>query len=417
MCGGGGREHALGWAWRRDDENAELWFAPGNGGTGELGTNLDIAADDAVTIAREAREGRVDLVVVGPDAALAAGVVDACAAVGIPCFGPTSAAARLESSKHFAKSVMHDAGVATADYVAVTAESLEVGRAFIRQHQGRCVIKADGLALGKGVQVCEGSDDAEAALRACVQQRRFAEAGDMALVEERLEGREVSVFAIADGRSCRMLGAACDYKRAFDGDKGPNTGGMGAYSPPAGLDLTELIENTRESVVKPVLAEMYRRRTPFRGCLYVGLMLTSEGARVLEFNARFGDPETQALLPLTAESLPALLWSAARGELVGDVAVRMQAGASVCVVATTAPYPDGGGVGVPISLPDGGAGLLFHAGTRAIDGHFEVAGGRVLNAVGLGETLGDARAAAYQLLEGVSFEGIRYRRDIGQTTF
>ena len=355
--------------------------------------------------------------VVGPDAALAAGVADACAAAGVPCFGPTMAAARLESSKRFAKAVMASVGVATAQHVAVTADSLEEGRAFIRRHAGRCVVKADGLAFGKGVQVCDGVGEAEAALRECVEGRRFAKAGEVALVEERLEGREVSVFAVADGRSCRMLGAACDYKRAFDGNTGPNTGGMGAYSPPDGLELSALLAETREHVVEPVLAEMLRRGTPFLGCLYVGLMLTSEGARVLEFNARFGDPETQVLLPLMAEPLPGLLLSAARGRLAADLSVAMHPGASVCVVATTAAYPEGAGTGALISLSSPSSGLLFHAGTRAGARGLEVSAGRVLNAVGLGETLDEARANAYRVLESVSFEGLRYRRDIAQMTF
>ncbi len=373
-----------------------------------------VAATDADAVVAAARDFRADLVVVGPDAALEAGVVDACLAAGIAAFGPTAEAARLETSKVFAKTVMRDAGIPTAAWAQADAHDRTAARDFIRLHGGNVVVKADGLALGKGVTVCDAIGTAEDALAECLDARRFGSAGATVVVEERLSGRELSVFAICDGERARLLPPACDYKRALDGDAGPNTGGMGAYTPPHDLDSISVVNRAADEVVGPCLDVMRQRGTPFRGCLYVGLMLTPDGPRVLEFNARFGDPETQALMPLIAEDMADLLMASAAGTVTpGRVAVA--AAASVCVVATTAEYPAAGSRGMPITLPalhDPDT-FLFHAGTTLTpDGAVQVAGGRVINVVGRGATVAAARQRAYATIRGVEFAGVRWRNDI-----
>jgi phosphoribosylamine---glycine ligase len=412
IAGSGAREHALAWACVRHP-GTELLCAPGNGGTAEVATNLAVAADDVPGIVRAATEREVDLVVIGPDAAVAAGLADACAARGIAVFGPTRAAGRVESSKEFAKHLADAAGIPTARWLAGGVDDRDRLHGFAGE-LGSCVVKADGLALGKGVTVCDDAAQARVAIDACLLEGRFGDAGARVVVEERMGGREVSVFALSDGEAVRVLLPACDYKRSEDGDRGPNTGGMGAYAPPAGLDAGALLDESLRRFVEPCVAALRELGTPYRGCLYAGLMLTDAGLRLVEFNARFGDPEMQVVLPLLDEDLLDLLTACAHGGLPAGRAAALP-GAAVGVVAAAAGYPGpvrGGDAITGLDRLDPGA-VLFHAGTRRDpDGTVRTAGGRVLTVVGRGATLAAARERAYANLARVRFDGMRHRRDI-----
>jgi phosphoribosylamine---glycine ligase len=415
VAGSGGREHALTWMCERSGRVDALFCAPGNAGMAEHATVLDIAATDAQALAGAVRQHGIDLVIVGPDAALAAGVADACIAAGASVFGPTQAAARIESSKLFAKRLMDDAGIPTARWVAGTSADRDSLMEFARARQGKCAVKADGLALGKGVTVCDSVSAAENALISCFDDRKHGPAGDTVIVEELLVGRELSVFAISDGTHAHLLPPACDYKRAFDGDQGPNTGGMGSYSPPMGIDADALLDSVSTAVITPCLAALLERGTPFRGCLYVNLMLTEAGPHVIEFNARFGDPETQVLMPLLdAGRFIDLLTAAARGKLHADG--REVAGrAGLTVVAACRDYPASASNGLPIDLPliRPASAMIFQAGTaRDAAGVLRISGGRVLAVSATGADLASARSSAYELMEQVHFDGMRYRRDI-----
>jgi phosphoribosylamine--glycine ligase len=420
VVGSGGREHALAWACSRHPSSPELLCAPGNAGTEALGANLAVAATDAPALARVAREREVDLVVVGPDAALQAGVADACRQVGVAVFGPSAAAARVEWSKSHAKRLMDRAGVPTARWRSGTREQRGELFDFVIQTEGRCVVKADGLAAGKGVAVCDTREEALAALAACLTEGRFGSAGDVVVVEERLGGSELSVLAVCDGARFRLLPPARDYKRARDGDRGPNTGGMGAYAPAE--SFPGLLDEVAERVVAPTLRALADAGTPFVGCLYAGLMLTEEGVRVLEFNARFGDPETQVVVPLVGSGFLDLLLAAARGDL-GErpraTAAEEAAGAAVVVVAAAQGYPGPPRTGdTVLGLDDLDEDVLcFHAGTaRDARGRVVTAGGRVLGIVGLGADVGAARRRAYDNLERIHFAGAWSRSDIATQT-
>ncbi|MBV8194788.1 MAG: phosphoribosylamine--glycine ligase, partial [Candidatus Dormibacteraeota bacterium] len=314
IVGSGGREHALAWWCRRDRDDVEVIVAPGNGGTSLIAENVALDVTDGEAVARLAAESEVDLVVIGPDAAAQAGVADACIARDMTVFGPTADAARIETSKTFAKHLMDRAGIPTARWCAGDVEQRDRLTAFISELGGGCVVKADGLALGKGVTVCEDAATAERALAACFDDRRFGAAGLRVVVEERLEGAEISVLALSDGTRIRTLPVSRDHKRLLDGDEGPNTGGMGAVSPPPGFDESG-VEEIERAVLQPCIDALRDGGTPFVGCLYAGLMLTATGPRVLEFNARFGDPEAQVVLPLLAEPALELLVAAAGGSL------------------------------------------------------------------------------------------------------
>ena len=320
IAGGGGREHALAWACRRDARDVELIVAPGNAGTADIAENIAVDVTDARAVARLAAERAVDLVVIGPDAAAAAGVADACAERGVAVFGPTASAARIESSKTFAKQLMDGAGIPTARWISGTVEDRRPLSAFIHDIDGSCVVKADGLALGKGVLVCHGIAEAEQALDACLREQRFGDAGRQVVIEERLTGVEVSVFGLSDGVRVRSLVPARDHKRIFDGDRGPNTGGMGAVAPPADATGDAFAEEVARTVLDPCVNALRERGTPFVGCLYAGLMLTRDGMRVLEFNARFGDPEAQVILPLLDESVLELFTACAHGAVEPGIA-------------------------------------------------------------------------------------------------
>ncbi len=417
VAGSGAREHALAWACARSPLVDEVLCAPGNGGTAGLARNLDVAADDVEGVVQLCLAEEVDLVVVGPDAAVAAGLADALAVEGIDCFGPSAAAGRIEASKEFAKDVMNDAGIPTARWVGVGASTRERGVRFIEEHGGRCVVKADGLALGKGVTVCSSVAEALAALDGCLVEGRFGAAGQRVVIEELLTGREVSAFALSDGTRVRMLASACDYKRADDGDAGPMTGGMGSYTPPALLDVDALLAEVERTVMQPAVDILRERATPYSGCLYAGLMLTAEGPRVLEFNARFGDPETQVVLPMLAGDPVELFLACARGELEPGGRVLQHPGACVGVVAASGGYPgpsQSGKVITGLDAVDRDV-LVFHAGTRRnADGSVLTAGGRVLTVVARGDSLEDARARAYANVDRIAFDGMRYRRDIAR---
>jgi phosphoribosylamine---glycine ligase len=393
VVGSGGREHALAWALARSPRPTELHAAPGNPGIAALASCHPVRADDIASLVPLALELQPDLVVVGPEAPLVAGLADELRHRGVAVFGPGAGAARIEGSKAFSKEVMDAAGVPTARTLAVARPP--------------CVVKADGLAAGKGVWVCRTQEELDAGLRA-------AEAlGQPFHVEELLEGEEVSIFALCDGLTALPLPAAQDYKRIGDGDEGPNTGGMGSYSPVPRLsepEVAELVEN----VCGPVLTELARRGSPFIGALFGGLMLTEDGPRVLEFNCRFGDPETQSVLPRLEGDLLEALAAAAAGDLRG-VSLAAADGAAVTVVLAAGDYPKRGDTGTAIvGVEDAEAtgALVFHAGTALNNGRLVTNGGRILNVTALGESIADARDAAYAAAGRIHFDGMRYRSDI-----
>jgi phosphoribosylamine--glycine ligase len=393
VIGSGGREHALAWAIARSPSLTELHAAPGNPGIAAVAACHPVRADDAAALLPLARELGIDLVVVGPEAPLVAGLADELRQRGVAVFGPSADAARIEGSKAFAKEVMEAAGVPTA-------RTLPVARP-------PCVVKADGLAAGKGVWVCRTQAELDAGLRA-------AQAlGQPFHVEELLEGEEVSVFALCDGAHALPLPAVQDYKRIGDGDTGPNTGGMGSYSPVPRLGEAQ-IEELVESVHRPVLAELAKRGSPFVGALFAGLILTAQGPRVLEFNCRFGDPETQSLLPRLEGDLLAALAAATAGELDG-VALPASPRAAVTVVLAAGDYPERGDAGTPIEgveEAEAAGALVFHAGTALHDGRLVTNGGRILDVTALGETLAAARTAAYEAAGRITFARMRCRSDI-----
>ena len=414
VVGGGGREHALVWKIGQSPLAEKVFCAPGNPGTARLAENVAIAADDVEELARWAVENRIDFVVVGPEAPLVLGLADRLAEAGIAVFGASAAAARLEGSKAFAKEVMAAAGIPTASYGSFDA--LGPALAHARAAGGRVVVKADGLAAGKGVVVCGEIAEAEAALRSILVDRVHGAAGARVVVEELLAGPEASVIALVDGERVRVLPPAQDHKRIFDGDRGPNTGGMGAFSPTPTVD-DALLADVERQVLLPTVREMARRGTPFRGALYAGLMLTADGPKVLEFNARFGDPETQPILMrVRGDIVPALL-AAARGDL-SAVTIEVDPRAAVGVVMAAEGYPGRVTVGDAV---DGAEGpfppdvQVFQAGTRrGPDGRILTSGGRVLTVCALGADRADAAARAYQALTRVQFRGAQFRRDIGR---
>jgi phosphoribosylamine---glycine ligase len=393
IVGSGGREHALAWKLSQSPLLEELHAAPGNPGIAALGTCHPVRAEDGEGLLELAQALEIDLAVIGPEAPLVAGVADELRHAGVATFGPSAGAARIEGSKSFAKDVLATAGVPTA--------------AELPDARPPCVIKADGLAAGKGVFVCRTQAEVEEGLRGA------SELGEYVVIEELLEGPELSVFALSDGRHALPLAAARDHKRVGDGDTGPNTGGMGAFTPVPPFDRRD-IEELVEQVHRPVLVELARRGTPFIGLLYAGLMLTDDGPRVLEFNCRFGDPETQAILPRIDGDLLGALAAAAAGDL-GDVALGTSAQAAVTVVVAAGNYPEAGDTGSPImgiEQAEALGALVFQAGTAHRDGALVTSGGRILNVTGVGNDLEQARALAYEGAAAISFRGARYRRDI-----
>ncbi len=393
LIGAGGREHALAWKLSQSSHLDELHAAPGNPGIARLGECHPVRAEDAESLLDLSHTLAADLVVVGPEAPLVAGVGDELRHGGIAVFGPGREAARIEGSKRFAKEVMRAAGVPTAETMSVARPP--------------CVVKVDGLAAGKGAFVCPDQDSLDAALR------EAARLGQPLVIEELLEGEEISLFALADGVNALPLAPARDYKRIGDDDTGPNTGGMGSYSPVPGLEATD-VEELVAAVHRPVLAELARRGTPFVGLLYAGLMLTDSGPKVLEFNCRFGDPETQSILPRLQGDLLEALTAAARGDLrSADLTADDQA--AVTVVLAGREYPQRGDSGTPINGVDdaeASGALVFHAGTASRGEQLLTNGGRVLNVTAVGPSLEAARERAYAGCAAISFDGMQFRRDI-----
>jgi phosphoribosylamine---glycine ligase len=393
LVGSGGREHALAWGLSRSPRLGELHAAPGNPGIAKLASCHPVHADDQASLVPLAGELGVDLVVVGPEAPLVAGLADELRHRGIAVFGPGAAAARIEGSKAFSKELMDAAGVPTARTLAVARPP--------------CVVKADGLAAGKGVWVCRTQAELDAGLRAAES------LGQPFHVEELLEGEEVSIFAVSDGEHAVSLPAAQDYKRIADGDEGPNTGGMGSYSPVPRLSEPEVAELS-DAVCTPIVAELARRGAPFIGVLFAGVMLTGDGPRVLEYNCRFGDPETQSLVPRLEGDLLDLLGAAALGRL-DRAPLAASESASVTLVLAAGDYPARGDSGSPITgieAAEAAGALVFHAGTALHDGQLVTNGGRILNVTALGDSLAAARTAAYTAAAHIDFPGMRFRTDI-----
>jgi phosphoribosylamine--glycine ligase len=410
VVGSGGREHAL--AWKLAQSAETIFCAPGNVGTEAVGENVAIAANDFAKLAQFARQNRIDLIVIGPDDPLAAGVVDFFETEKLRVFGPNKAAAQLEASKVFAKELMRAQGIPTA--AARTFSSAKEALNFCDEIALPAVIKADGLALGKGVIVAEDRESARRAVRSIMEERAFGAAGQRVVIEEFLTGTECSVHALVSGESFRMLSTARDHKRAFDGDRGPNTGGMGAVSPADNWNPEREAEFS-EKILRPLLAGLAEREVTFRGLLFPGLMITKAGLRVLEFNCRFGDPETQAILPRLKSDLLPLLFAAATGESTG-AAPKFDARICVAVILASGGYPGKYETGKPITglervaqMPDV---QVFHAGTKRENGGIVSAGGRVLAVTALGDSIAQARERAYAAAGEIQFEGCHYRRDI-----
>ena len=413
VVGGGAREHALVRALSKSARIGRLIGAPGNPGIEDDAVTVAMGAEDIPSIVAFVQREKIDLTVVGPEAPLVAGLADQLRDRGFAVFGPGADGARLEGSKAFAKQVMDAAGVPTGRAASFTG--YEEARAHLLEHGAPVVIKADGLAAGKGVVVATTMAEAEEALSECFVARRFGSAADRVLIEEYLEGEELSLLSIVSREQVLPLAPAQDYKRILDGDAGPNTGGMGSYSPVPAVDEA-LYERLVEMVVRPTVAELARRGIDFRGCLYAGLMLTPKGPKVLEFNCRFGDPETQALLPRLDADLLELLWAAAQGEAL-PAAVQWRTGAAVGVVMASRGYPASSSKGDVITGLEKAWGVdgvdVFHAGTsRDGDGRLRTAGGRVLTVTGLGDTFAEARARAYQGVACIEFDGAQHRSDI-----
>ncbi|MEI7880673.1 MAG: phosphoribosylamine--glycine ligase [bacterium] len=417
VVGGGGREHALVWKLANDSCRPVLFCAPGNAGTAELATNIAIEVDNIPALVAWALEHHPDLVVVGPEAPLCAGLTDALEAQGIRVFGPSRAAARLEGSKVFAKDVMVAAGVPAAQSSTFTDAQKAID--FVNVIGVPIVIKAEGLAAGKGVTVCITREEAERAIKEALVEGAFGEAGRRILVEEFLEGEEVSVLALSDGEHIVLLASAQDHKRVFDGDQGPNTGGMGAYSPAPVLKEEQMPEVQRE-VFGRTLAELKRRGITYKGVLFAGLMMTKKGPMVLEFNCRFGDPETQVILPRIKGDLIPALEACIDGTLSPDM-IQYKSEACVCVVMAAGGYPGAYQKGVKIDGLKGTAKLaetfVFHAGTRIQEGEVLTAGGRVLGVTALGDDLKAAVDRAYVAVQKISFNGALFRRDIAAKAF
>ena len=411
VVGNGGREHALLWKLAQSSRVEELFAAPGNAGTARLAENLSVAATDIDGVLKAATTTKCDLVVVGPEVPLAMGMVDSLSAAGIPAFGPSRAAARLEASKAFAHEMMSKCNIPAAG--SRTFSSFVEARKYVAQLRFPIVVKADGLAAGKGAIVAESFDEAETALRDMMERRIFGEAGDLVVIEEFLEGKEVSLLAFTDGINVAPLVPACDYKRVFDNDEGPNTGGMGCYSPPGFFD-SAMARQATDAVLLPIVRGMADEGWDYRGVIYAGLMVSDRDIRVLEFNVRFGDPETQVILPRLESDLADILLSCVEGTL-DPAAIRWTDRCSVGVVLASEGYPGSYRKGLPISGLDRNDAdvALFHAATALSDkGGTMTSGGRVLAVVATGNSIADARDRVYDNVARVSFPGMMYRTDI-----
>ena len=413
IIGSGGREHALAWKLGQRPDVTEVFVAPGNGGTAGIAENVPVKDSDIPGLVALAREKGVDLVVPGPELPLTLGVVDAMKEAGIPCFGPVAACARLEGSKSFAKEVMQAAGVPTAAAGVFTSRA--EADSFVAAHGAPLVIKADGLAAGKGVIVAMTDEEVKAALDLMFENSTFGDAASTVLIEEFLKGEEVSLLCFCDGKTAIPLPSAQDHKAVFDGDKGPNTGGMGAYSP-APILPDDRLDAMADIVARPILAEMARRGTPFTGILYAGLMMTEDGPKVLEYNVRFGDPECQPLLMRLKNDLADIMFACIEGRL-DTVSLNIEERSALGVVLTSAGYPGSYPKGMPISGIDEAEKLdgvqVFQAGTREENGQILANGGRVLCVTALGSDLKEAQKRAYEGMRRLSMENSQFRSDIG----
>ncbi|CAM3749832.1 MULTISPECIES: phosphoribosylamine--glycine ligase [Paenibacillus] len=412
VIGGGGREHAIVWALAKSPKAGKIYCAPGNAGIGQLAECVPIAVSEFDKLTAFAVEKQVGLVVVGPDDPLADGIVDAFDSTGIPVFGPRKNAAEIEGSKTFMKDLLHKYNIPTAAYAKF--DNYEEALAYLRRQEAPIVVKADGLAAGKGVTVARSLEEAEKALSDIMQSKVFGEAGSRVVIEEFLEGQEMSILAFVDGETVKPMSAAQDHKPVYDGDQGPNTGGMGTYSPLPHIDPS-IIEEAVETIIKPTARAMVAEGRPFRGVLFAGLMITPDGKpKTIEFNARFGDPETQVVLPRLQTDLLEVFLATVNGKLA-DLELEWSEDAAVCVILASGGYPASYPKGIAISgLGDEQEGtIVFHAGTsRDADGTWRTNGGRVLGVVGLGADIAAARAKAYAQAESIAFEGKHNRTDI-----
>jgi phosphoribosylamine--glycine ligase len=410
VIGGGGREHTLVWKLAQSPKVKEIYAAPGNAGTAKIAHNLDINPLDIEALARTAAVEKIDLTVVGPEAPLASGIADQFLIRGLQVFGPTRQATEIESSKVFAKALMQKYNIPCAE--SASFSDYNKAKDYVKQQQPPIVVKADGLAAGKGVILADSTADALDALSLIMEKKAFGAAGDKVIIEEYLTGREMSTFAFTDGHTVVPMNSACDYKAAYDGNQGPNTGGMGSYSPPPFL-TPALAETVREKIMVPTVEAMHDEGRPYRGVLYGGLMIADSQPKVLEFNARFGDPETQVTLPLLETDLVDIMLAVNDNKL-GTLKVEWSRDACVGVVMASGGYPRSYKTGFPISGLDGLDRdiMVFHAGTRLEGGEIVTGGGRVLAVVAMGKTIAEAREKVYNNISQINFEGCHYRKDI-----
>lgn len=416
VVGGGGREHALCWKIKQSILVKELYCAPGNGGTAMIAQNVPIKAEDIDAIVKFVRDNAIDFVVIGPEAPLNLGLVDKLQEIGVKAFGPTKSAAMLEGSKSFAKKFMRKYGIPTADFKIFSANEYERAKKYILTRGAPVVVKADGLAAGKGVYVCKTIDEALLALDEIMLKKAFGEAGNEVVIEECLEGEEASFLVFSDGKTVLPMDSSQDHKRAFDNDEGPNTGGMGAYSP-APVVTQEVFEKALNKVIYPVIDGMAKEGTPFQGVLYAGLMIKEGEPYVLEFNTRFGDPEAQPLLMRIKNDIVPVLLGCVDGNLHNEYLLWDQRPA-VCIVVASGGYPASYEKGFEIkgldSLKDEENVVVFHAGTKFVDGKVITDGGRVLGVTAVGEDIVDAIKTGYKALEKINFDKMHYRKDIGK---
>ena len=414
VIGGGGREHALAWKIHQSPKVTQVYCAPGNPGTIDIAENMDIAADDLENLLKFALDNKIDLTVVGPEQPLVMGICDLFRENGLRIFGPSSKAAQIEGSKAFCKDLMNKYRIPTAEFQTLHSPEDEVG--ILEKFKGRIVVKASGLAAGKGVLICKDSEEAKNAIKSIMVDKTFGDSGDEVVIEEFLEGQEVSVLAFTDGKTVIPLQSAQDHKAAYDGDQGPNTGGMGAYSPaPVLTDV--LLEKVLNEILLPTVHAMEKEKCPYQGILYAGLMITDAGIKVLEFNARFGDPETQPLMMRMQSDIVPLFEACIDGNLQ-DQSVTWKSQSSVCVVMASEGYPGSYPKGKPISgLPDASAlqdVKVFHSGTKNDDGKIVTNGGRVLGVTAMGDDIKSAIQLAYDAVEKISWVGAHFRKDIGK---
>ena len=405
LIGSGGREHAMAWKLAQSEHVEHIYVAPGNGGTATAAKCSNILEENYLKFAQD---NNIDLTVVGPEIPLAEGIVDEFQAVGLKIWGPSKAAAQLEASKAFSKDFMQRHNVPTA--VFESFDNYDAALAYLEKRDDKVVLKASGLAAGKGVILPETKEEAKAALKELMLDKVFASAGETVVIEERLEGPELSIFAFSDGQNIQLMPACQDHKRALDGDEGLNTGGMGAYAP-APLATQNIIDEVRDTIILPTINGMKAEGTPYVGVLYTGVMLTKNGVKTIEFNCRFGDPETEVLMPLLDSDLLDILLASVEGTLDKQTIVWKDE-AAVTVVLASGGYPQAYEKGKSIKGLENTSNLVFHAGTTLEDGNYKTSGGRVLNVIGMGNTIDEAVDNAYQGLKTIDFDAMHYRTDI-----